>query len=91
MLTQSKQHQNIKIKGRSIKCYGVESLVTCSSYLVVVGVGHIEQALFGSPGDAERMLQLGINPFAVYIPKSKKVLVQRRQKVQRRSNKRYKT
>lgn len=54
------------------------SLVTCNSYLVVVRVGHIEQALFGSPGNTERMLQLGVNPFPVYIPKSKKVLVQRK-------------
>lgn len=50
------------------------SLVTCNSYLVVVGVGHIEQALFGSPGNTERMLQLGVHSFPVYIPESKEVL-----------------
>lgn len=53
------------------------SLVTSNSYLVVVGVGHIKQALFRSPGNAERMLQLGVNPFSIYIPKSEKVLVQK--------------
>lgn len=41
------------------------SLVTCNSYLVVVGVGHIEQALFRRPGHTERMLQLGVHSFAV--------------------------
>jgi len=53
------------------------SLVTCNTYLVVVGVGHIEQALFRSPGNAERMLQLRIHPFPVDIPEGKKVLIQR--------------
>lgn len=75
---------------RSIKCEHTValnySLVTCNSYLVVIGVGHIEQALFRSPGNAERMLQLGVNPFSIYIPESKKVLTHKRQKIQKRSN-----
>lgn len=66
------------------------SLVMCNSYLVVVGVDHIEQALFRGPGDAERMLQLGVNPSSINIPKSKKVLVHKRQKIEKRSNKDYK-
>lgn len=57
-----------------------------NSYLVVVGVGHIEQALFRSPGNAERMLQLGVNPSSINIPKSEKVLVHKRQKIEKRSN-----
>ncbi len=56
------------------------NLVTCGGYLVVVGVGHIEQALFRSPGNTEGMLQLGVNTFSIYIPESKKVLVQSRKK-----------
>lgn len=51
------------------------SLVTRRRYLVVVGVGHIEQALFRRPGNAERMLQLGVHPLPVHIPESKEVLV----------------
>lgn len=67
---------------KSIKCEHSAalycSLVMCSSYLVVVGVGHIEQALFGSPGNTERMLQLGVHPFPIYIAETKKVLVQKK-------------
>lgn len=68
-------------RSSSLNC----SLVMCNIYLVVVGVGHIEQALFWSPGNAERMLQLGVNPFSINIPKSKKVLVHKRQKIEKRS------
>lgn len=80
----TQQHKGSHYDDRSIKCEHAAalnySLVTCNSYLVVVGVGHIEQALFRSPGNTERMLQLGVNPLPIYIPESKKVLVQRRQK-----------
>lgn len=63
-------------------------LVTCNRYLVVVRVGHIQQALFRGPSNAERVLQLGINAFAVGIAKSEKVLAHKKQeKVQRRSDK----
>lgn len=57
--------------------------MTSLSYLVVVGVGHIEQALFRSPGNTEGMLQLGIHPFPIDVPESKKVLVDRGQKSQK--------
>lgn len=60
------------------------SLVTFNSYLMVVGVGHIEQALFRNPGNTERMLQLGVHPFPVDIAKSKEVLIQRRLNLQKK-------
>lgn len=54
--------------------------VTRHGYLVVVGVGHIEQALFGSPGYTERMLQLGVNPLPVHIPEGEEILVWKRER-----------